>query len=198
MSVAVGMAQPLATTLKSSLPAVEQDGQQEEQADRAEDTAQGAHQRVDGPRQGIQRAARQNRLGDLLGGDAEEEHHEHFVDQEVDGYVPSEQVEVVGIVSVVFDKGAFTEIPEVELHHVFVADEVDIGPDQRDDDAENERDGVFLQEGNVPADLFHRRLSKSKPGFIGSRRPATARKRRRLYHRHPRSPKPASPAVRVF
>ena len=124
--------------------------------DWAEHAAQGPHQRVDGLGDGVQRAAGQNGLGDLLGRNAEEEHHEHFVDQEVYGYMLAEDVEVVGVVPVVIDVGTLSEVPEIELHHIVIAGEVDIGPHQPGYHAENERDGVFLEKGYVPVQLVHR------------------------------------------
>ena len=135
--------------------AVEHQGQQQEQPRRAEDAAQGAHQRVDGFGQGVQRAAGQHRLGNLLGGDAEEEDHENFVDQEVNGDVLAEDVEVVGVVAVVFQVRPLAEVPEVELHQLVVAVEVNVGPHQPGDDADDEGQGVFLEERDKLAYLRH-------------------------------------------
>ena len=67
------------------------------------------------------------------------------------------------MVLAVVQEGSLAEIPEVELHHVVVDVEVDIGPHQPDNHAQDEGDGVFLQEGYVTSDLVHERLSNPMP-----------------------------------
>ena len=94
----------------------------------------------------------------------------------------AEDVEVVPVVSVpVIQEGALAEIPEVELDYLVVAVEVDVGPDQPGDNADDQREGIFLYEGDVPAYLVHR-FSSNRSLVVWGRFPA-ARKPRRLYHR---------------
>ena len=69
----------------------------------------------------------------------------------------AEDIEVVEIVVLaVIEERPLAEIPEIELNHIVVDVEVDVGPHQPDDDADDERDGVFLEEGYVATYLFHR------------------------------------------
>ena len=77
----------------------------------------------------------------------------------------AEDVKVVQVVVfAVVQERALAEVPEIELHQFVVAVKVNVGPHQPDDDAEDEREGVFLEEGYVPADLVHGRLSKLERG----------------------------------
>ena len=180
--------------------AVEDDRQQNEQPHRAEHASQCAHDRVDRFGQGIQRAAWEDRFGDLLGRDAEEEHHEYFVDQEVDGDVLAEDVEVVEVVVLaVVQEGPLPKFQEVELHHVVVDVEVDIGPHQPDNHAQDEGDGVFLQEGYVTSDPGPRTTLEPDARLCAARpRSATSLKRRRLYHHRQRCPQPRGWGRRAF
>ena len=115
--------------------AIEYPGEKEEQPRRSNDTAQGSHQRVYGLPHGVQRAAGQHRLGDLLGGYTEEEHHENLVDQEVDRHRFAE------------DLGVLAE--DMEVHHLFVGVDVDVRKDQPSDNTDYQRDGELLEDGYV-------------------------------------------------
>jgi len=88
----------------------------------------------DGPHQGVHRLPRgvegppgERGFGDLLGGDAEEEHHQDLV---------GEEVEVEGVVMA---QGR-------PVHHRLVPRVIHVRPDQRQHDAELQGYGELLQE----------------------------------------------------
>ena len=140
---------PVSHDAKVIAAAIEYPGQKKEQPRRPDDSAQGAHQRVYGLAHGVQRTAWQHRLGNLLGGYAEEEHHEYLVDQEVDRHRLTEYL------------GVFTEY--MEVHHVFVGVDVDVGKDQPSDNADYQRDGELLEDSYVVGAKQCKILSLQRP-----------------------------------
>ena len=116
-------------------PAVEDPGQQKEQSRRTENPAQCPHQRVDGLAYRVQRSAGQDRLGNLLGGNTKEEHHEDLIDQEVDRNRLPEDLGVVA--------------EDVEIHHAFIGMDVNVGKDQPGNHANDEWYGELLKEAYV-------------------------------------------------
>ena len=110
--------------------------------DGAEDPAQGAGQRVDGPAQRVEHPARQRRLGDFLGGDPEEQAHEHAVDYEMKGHLMTEY------------RSMPTE--RIELDQPLVPVVVDVGGDQAQDSAQYQWQRKLLYEVGNPKYLGYR------------------------------------------
>ena len=117
-------------------PPIDHPRQQQVKSCRPEHPAQRANQGINGSPQGIKHAARQCGLRDLLGSDAEEQAHEHPVDDEM--YCQG-MPEYVGM------------IPEgMEMHQFLIPVLAHVGRDQTQHNAGNQGQGEFLQEVDHP------------------------------------------------
>jgi hypothetical protein len=99
-------------------PEVEQQPEPgQEHAHRSDHAAAGRQQRIQGLAERVQAAAGQAGLGDLLGGDAEEEDHEDVVDQEVEAHgVPEDRELAEGLPVQEMGVGVWREVGGQHRH----------------------------------------------------------------------------------
>ena len=112
--------------------------------------------------------------------------------EEMKGEVLPEEINVIDVVVSGIELFGRTEVPEIELHSVVIAGEVNVGPHQPGNHAEDEGYGVFLQETDELAGPCHWTTSKRGAGEV-TPMSFRAANRRRLYHRIRRGPNPLGP-----